>query len=338
MSSLSSDVSVAERLAARLNEIRAHDLQDLAKQYGVEVGAKRKKAELVSAILQSPEAVEILRDLDREKDHAPEAERIGQQLAATRDSIREASNLGANVGAAEEVWKAAAESLDRGEYEEAEELLERAARRTTEVRERRIREIDEILSSIEEHLAMARNVGADVGEAEELQAQAKTAVAAREYAEAGDLAKRAERAAMMGQQKQIQRAIRLRESQVERAHAIIASCEPLLQEAESYGLSVSEVRTLLRQARDVLTKGDYVAGITFARNAEEAAYRLEAHIEEERKRRGIVRPAPGLCGVCRTDQLTFYDDGWGHCGKCGTSFRWRGPLGVRERLKGLLGT
>lgn len=334
----SAEASVAERLEARLNEMRARDLQDLAKRYGVRVGDKRKKAGLVSAILQSPTAAEILRDLDRGTVQALDVERLRQALAATRDSIREASNLGANVGAAEEVWGAAAESLDRGEYADAGELLERAARRTTEARERRIREIEDTLSSIADHIALARNVGADVGEAETLQAQARTAVSAREYAEAGDLVKRAERAALMGQQKQILRAIQLRESQVERAHAVIASCEPLLQEAESYGLSVSEVRTLLRQARDVLSKGDYVAGMTFARNAEEAAYRLEAHIEEERKRRGIVRPAPGLCGVCRSDQLTFYDDGWGRCGICGTPFRWRGPLGVRERLRGLLGT
>lgn len=334
----SAEASVAERLEARLNEMRARDLQDLAKRYGIRVGDKRKKAGLVSAILQSPTAAEILRDLDRGTVQALDVERLRQELAATRDSIREASNLGANVGAAEEVWGAAAESMDRGEYADAGELIERAARRTTEARERRIREIEDTLSSIADHIALARNVGADVGEAETLQAQARTAVSAREYAEAGDLVKRAERAALVGQQKQILRAIQLRESQVERAHAVIASCEPLLQEAESYGLSVSEVRTLLRQARDVLSKGDYVAGMTFARNAEEAAYRLEAHIEEERKRRGIVRPAPGLCGVCRSDQLTFYDDGWGRCGICGTPFRWRGPLGVRERLRALLGT
>jgi hypothetical protein len=228
--------------------------------------------------------------------------------------------------------------MDRGEYSEARGHLERAARLTTEARERRIREIEAALSSIDDHIAQARTVGADVGEAEKLQAQARTAASAREYGEAGDLVRRAERAVMMGQQRQIERAIQIRENQVERARTIIAACEPLLQEAESYGLSVSEVRTLLRQARDVVAKGDYVAGLTFAHNAEEAALRLETRIEEERKHRGIVMPVPGLCGFCRSDQLAFYDNGWGRCGKCGTSFRWRGHLGVRERLRGLLGT
>lgn len=302
------------------------------------MAGKRKKADLVAAVVASTEATAILGEIEAGIGEGPEAGRIREQLAATRDSIRDTSNLGANVGAAEEIWRAAMGSMDRGEYSEARGHLERAARLTTEARERRIREIEAALSSIDDHIAQARTVGADVGEAEKLQAQARTAASAREYGEAGDLVRRAERAVMMGQQRQIERAIQIRENQVERARTIIAACEPLLQEAESYGLSVSEVRTLLRQARDVVAKGDYVAGLTFAHNAEEAALRLETRIEEERKHRGIVMPVPGLCGFCRSDQLAFYDNGWGRCGKCGTSFRWRGHLGVRERLRGLLGT
>ena len=143
---------------------------------------------------------------------------------------------------------------------------------------------------------------------------------------------------MQAAARQIEQAIQLRESQIERARSIISSCEPLLQEAESYDLSVADVRTLLRQARDVLAKGDYVAGVTFARNAEEAAYRLASQVEEERKRRGIERPAVGVCGVCGSSHLTFYEDGWGQCADCHGEFRWRGPLGLRERLRELLGT
>lgn len=332
------NASVVERLQAHLKKMKVGDLRDLAKEYGVEVPDGRRKSDAVSAILGSPKAEEILGDLEALEDQDQDKEGLLQQLAATRDALREASNLGANVGAAEEAWKAAADALDRHEYADAGVHLERASRKMTEARERRIREVEDALTSIEDHILLARNVGADVREAEDLQAQARDALSAREYGDAGDLAKRAERAAMVGQQKQIERAIQLRESQVQRAQAVIASCEPLLLEAESYGLSVVEVRTLLRQARDVLAKGDYVAGLTFARNAEVSASRLESQIEEERRRRGIVRPAPGLCGVCRSEGLTFFDDGWGLCSECGTRFRWRGPLGIRERLRGLLGT
>src|SRR5437667_8856178 len=135
---------------------------------------------------------------------------------------------------------------------------------------------------------------------------------------------------MNGKKKQIERATQLREAQVEKARAILIACEPVLKEAESYDLSATEVRVLLRQAQDVLTKGDYLAGLTFARNAEEAAQRFEAQVADERRRRGVQQPASGTCGVCRSTRVTFEDDGWGRCEDCGNTFRWRGPFGVWE--------
>lgn len=293
---------------------------------------------MVSALLASASAEAILREMETRAGKGPAAERAWEGLATTRDAIREAANLGAGVGAAEDAWKRAAESLERSDLDQAETQLARAATLATESRDRRIKEIGDALSTVEDHISAARKVGADVADAEDLWVRAKSAVADREYVLAGELIKQAERAAMQGQIRQIDQAIHLRESQIERARAIIAACEPLLQEAESYDLSVADVRTLLRQARDVLTKGDYLAGLTFAHNAEEAAYRLSSQVDEERRRRGIERPARGVCGVCGSDHLTFYEDGWGRCTDCSGEFRWRGPLGLRERLRGLLGT
>ncbi len=328
----------AESGADALRALPWKDLRDLADAHGVRVRGLRTKDDVVSALLGSPEAEAILREIEAREGKGPAAEQARARLATTRDAIREAANLGAGVGAAEDAWKRAADSLERRDLAQAERALARAEILATEARDRRIKEIDDALSTVEDHISAARKVGADVADAEDLWVQAKSAVAAHEYVEAGEFIKRSERAAMQGQLRQIDRAIQLRESQIERARAIIASCEPLLQEAESYDLSVADVRTLLRQARDVLTKGDYLAGLTFARNAEEAAYRLSSQVEEERKRRGIERPARGVCGVCGSDHLTFYEDGWGRCSDCRGEFRWRGPLGVRERLRGLLGT
>lgn len=291
----------------------------------------------MGALLASPSVSVIVQDVEARSGKGPGAERARDRLAATRDAIREAANLGAGVGAAEDAWKSAVRVMEEGDLARADEGLARAARLATEARDRRIREIRDALSTVEDQIANARKVGADVADAEDLWSQAMAAVSSQEYVQAGELVKQSERVAIQAQQRQIERAIRLRESQIERARAIIAGCEPILQEAESYDLSVVDVRTLLRQARDVLVKGDYLAGLTFAHNAEEAAYRLSSRVEEERKRRGIVRPAMGRCGVCGSDHLTFYEDGWGRCTDCDGEFRWRGPLGVRERLRGLLG-
>lgn len=314
------------------------DLRELAEQHGVRIRGLRTKTETIAALLASPAAPEIVRELQARMGKGPDADRARDQLAATRDSIREASNLGAGVGGAEDAWKKAAQALERGDLAGAREGLDRASRLATEARERRIREIEAALTSVEDHVAAAKKVGADVSDAEALRVQAEAAAATREYVEAGELIKRAERLAMQAQQRQINQAIQLREKQIATAQGVIAACEPLLQEAESYDLDVADVRTLLRQARDVLGKGDYIAGMTFAHIAEEATYRLSSRIDEERRRRGIVRPAAGVCGACGTDHLTFYEDGWGRCSDCGTEFRWRGPMGLRERLRGLLGT
>lgn len=313
-------------------------LRDLADAHGIRIRGMRTKDEVAAAFLASPSADAIVREAEARAGKGPAAERARDQLALTRDAIREAANLGAGVGAAEDAWKLAADSLEREEIAAAERQLDRAASLAAEAHARRIKEIGDAVSAVEDHISAARKVGADMAGAEDLWVQAKSAVASRDYQQAGELVKQAERAAIQGQQDQIAQAIRLREDQIERARAIIAACEPLLQEAESYDLSVADVRTLLRQARDVLAKGDYLAGLTFARNAEEAAYRLSSQVEEERRRRGIERPALGRCGACGSDHLTFYEDGWGRCSDCNGEFRWRGPLGLRERLRELLGT
>lgn len=306
--------------------------------YDVRIRGLRTREDVISALLSSPRAGAIVREMEARANRVLATDRARERLAATRDTIHEAANLGAGVGAAEDAWRRAVDSLEHGDLSTTERQLDRAGALVVEAERRRIREIQDGLSAVEDHISAARKVGADTAGAEDLWTQARSAAAARDYMEAGELVTQAERAAILGQQDQIGQAMQLRESQITRTRGVIAACEPLLKEAESYDLSVAEVRTLLRQARDVLVKGDYLAGMTFARNAEEAAYRLSTQVEEERRRRGIERPARGICGVCGSDQLTFYEDGWGRCMACDAEFRWRGPLGLRERLRGLLGT
>ncbi len=313
-------------------------MRELAERHGVRIRGLQTKAQIVDALLASSSSADILREVQSGKGQPPDADRTLAEFAAIRDTIREAANLGAAIGGAEDAWKNAAESLERGDIPGADESLARASRLATEARDRRIKEIEAALSSVGDHVAAAKAVGADVSRAEDLWDRAKAAAYSQEYVQAGELVKQAERLAMQGQQRQIEQAIQLRERQIAVAQAVIAACEPLLEEAESYDLKVADVRTLLRQARDVLAKGDYLAGLTYARNAEEAAYRVSSQLDEERRRRGIVRPAAGVCGVCGADHLIFYEDGWGRCSDCASEFRWRGPLGIRERLRELLGT
>src|SRR2546428_794851 len=348
------------RMAYQLDRLRPRQLRELGERHRVVLhGLKRKAALLEPCDADDPEAAAarvlldrareaffrgqredetLLRDLVRaaEAAHAREANRVRDLLASTRDGIREAANLGASVALAEDSWKRAADFLDRDQLAAAREGFVESANRAGDARRRRIREVEESIGSVSDHIEVARNVGADIREAQELHEAAKAAIAASEHGRAGDLLKRAERLAMKGQQRQIDRAMQLRQAQIEKAQAVLGACEPILKEAESYDLSAAEVRTLLRQARDVLAKGDYLAGLTFAKNAEEASQLLEAQIADERRHRGIEKPSSGICGVCRSRRVVFEDDGWGRCEDCGITFRWRGPLGVWERLRALL--
>src|SRR2546421_9778229 len=192
----------------------------------------------------------FLQDLVRaaEVAHSREADRVRDLLAFTRDSIREAANLGASIALAEDAWKRGGDFLDRDRLAAARESFVEAAQRVEDARIRRIRDVEESIGFVSDHIGLARHVGADVREAEELHHAAQTAIAAGEHGHAGDLLKRAERLAMKGQQRQIERAMQLRQAQVEKAQGIIGSCGPVLKEAETYDLRATEVSGLLRQA------------------------------------------------------------------------------------------
>src|SRR3989449_554246 len=266
------------RMADQLDRLRPRQLRELGERQRVLLHGLKRKADLVEALACAPDSSEILMELeaeaaaarvllDRARDaffrgqredeallrdlvraaeaaHAREANRVRDLLASTRDGIREAANLGASVALAEDSWKRAADFLDRDQLAAAREGFVESANRAGDARRRRIREVEESIGSVSDHIEVARNVGADIREAQELHEAAK--------------------------------------------------------------------------------------------NAEEASQRLEAQIADERRHRGIEKPSSGICGVCRSRRVVFEDDGWGRCEDCGSTFRWRGPLGVWERLRALL--
>ncbi|MCJ2511886.1 MAG: hypothetical protein LN409_00815, partial [Candidatus Thermoplasmatota archaeon] len=127
----------------------------------------------------------------------------------------------------------------------------------------------------------------------------------------------------------------LRRRQVENAQRIIKKVEPLISEAEEYRIDVSEVKTVLEKAKEILSQGDYVNGTYFAKEAEELARRLSPRLEEERKRRGIAKPTEGICGACGSRKLEFHDNGWGKCLTCDRVFEWSAKReGIKNKLKG----
>src|SRR3990172_10558165 len=93
------------------------------------------------------------------------------------------------------------------------------------------REIEAALSAAQDHIDLARTVGANPYEAEAVLARARACAARDELAEAFDVAKEAERLAKQGQQDQIRKAMHLRDSQIEKAQTIISLHQPPLPNA-----------------------------------------------------------------------------------------------------------
>jgi len=264
-----------------------------------------------------------------------EVQRARDEIHRTQEVMRDISNLGADVRKAEEMLSEARDALKRSEYKRSLEHSARAIEMAETAKQERLRNIEEAIPGTVLIIEEAKHVGADISEAERLVSKAKTAFASKEYLLASELVKRAERAAMESQQNQILRAMELRRRQVEKAQAIVTQIEPVIDEAESFGIDVGEARTLLQQAKDILTEGDYVNGTIFAKNAAEASRRLEPKLVEERAKRGIAKPMEGVCASCGSNRLQFTDDGWSRCSDCGYTYRWRAPTGVWSKFKNL---
>jgi hypothetical protein len=264
-----------------------------------------------------------------------EVRRARDEIHRTQEIMRDISNLGADVRKAEDVLGEARDALKRNEYKRSIEHSARAIEMAETAKQERLKSIEEAIPSTTSIIEEAKHVGADIAEAERLVSKAKTAFASKEYLLASELVKRAERAAMESQQNQILRAMELRRRQVEKAQAIVTQIEPVIDEAEGFGMDIAEARTLLQQAKDILIEGDYVNGTIFAKNAAEVSRRLEPMLVEERAKRGIAKPIEGVCASCGSGRLQFTDDGWSRCLDCGHTYRWRAPTGVWSKFKNL---
>src|SRR5256885_293416 len=329
------------RMEYRLGRLRPRQLRDLGERHRVSLHGLKKKWDLVEALASAPDASEILMELEAQapaerdaglilgRDSSLDFDRVEDLLVQARKRFQE-RRFEAALTAAQEASRIAertTEQLRRASWSyailAAQGLLEPCDPADPEAATARglLERAREALfhgASIDDVVLrdlVRASEGAHSREAERVRDHlALTRDAIREAANLGA-------------------SIALAEDAWKRGADFL---DRGLREGESSALTPAEVGTLLRQAQDVLTKGDYLGGLTFARNAEEATRRLEAQIDDERRHRGTPKPRSGICSVCRSRRVTFQDDGWGRCSDCGNAFRWRGAFGLRQRLRGLL--
>ncbi len=270
--------------------------------------------------------------------YSEEVQRLRQVMYAVQDRIGQSKNVGADTAAAEESLTRARDAMQRADHAQSLQLVHEADRLAGEALDHRVQEIGAMIPATDKAIDDARHVGAEVEEAVRLLEKAKVAMERREYVLAAELVQRAERSSLQSQHFQIQKAMELRTRQIEKAQKHVAYLVPIVDEAAGYDLSIEEPRRILLDARNVLDQGDYVNGTMLAKQAEEVLRPLVPRIVEERGKRGILKPPPGVgrCGTCNSADVTFLDDGWSKCANCGALWRWRAPSSLWERFRSIL--
>src|SRR5205807_1629198 len=240
------------RIEHRLSRLKPRQLREIGERHRVSLHGLKNKADLVEALAGAPDAAGILIEVEAApptdhlaaallgRDSSFDFARVEELLVQARKRFQE-RRFEAALSAAQEASRIAERTTDqlrRASWSyavlAAQGLLDPcdpadpeavAARKLLErVREALVQ--GPPVDSVSGHIELARNVGAETLEAEGLHAAARAAIAAGEHGQAGDLLRRAERLAMKGQQRQIERAIQLRAAQVEKAQAILNACEP----------------------------------------------------------------------------------------------------------------
>jgi len=264
------------------------------------------------------------------------AEDFRKQIAASQETVRRAGSLGADVAPAEELLAQAHRSVQAGEGRRALVQASKAAEIATLALKSREAAVRRQLESILRAVESTRKFGTDTSRAEEILSRARAALDSGQLLTAAELVTQAEL--------QAQNALTARAppppppapavptpppppaTEDRRAAAVrrtVQTVSPVLDEGESFSLDVVVGRVALDEAERLLTGGQFEIAAAAARRADEFAKTLLHAIVQERRRRGITKPAQGICARCRKNRLTFYDDGWGRCPDCGNTFRWR---------------
>lgn len=266
-----------------------------------------------------------------------ELENCREHLAKREKFVEEVKNLGAKVSESEEALKRAWESLERNDCLRAMEHADKAVEFGKATKAMRIEEIKNAIPMTRSLIEEAKQLGSDVTEAEKYLSQAENALARRDYLLCAELSKRAEQNTIELQSTQIRKAMELRQKQMENISRAMAQLEPLIREAEGYGLNVGNARESLQRAGRALEAHDYVNGTLYVKHAAEILKELEPELEKFRTKKEIPKPDGGICSRCESRDLKFFDNGWGKCMSCGAIFRWMDDATGRKEKKGILG-
>src|SRR3990172_4504340 len=185
-------------------------------------------------------ALDLARGARRAIDLAKRRTRVDEELARADVVLRHAREAGIETLAFERNLAAARALVAQGDLESAEKLLHRVSVRTLD--QRREKTIQAIVDKAAARVKYAKERGADAAHAESRLAEAREALALREYGKIRILAAKAVESAEEGRR-------------FARAETILNRIATEVGESRESGVNVTESRKILTHARESLRKG-----------------------------------------------------------------------------------
>jgi hypothetical protein len=224
-------------------------------------------------------AVELARQSETESSRLrQEYERIADSIKLAQERINYAKQLGINVSKAEELFANIQPALDNKSYADAMEY----AKLSFEEADRLCKDYDRIAGVVQlsrSKIAVAKNLGADVGRAEKLYSEVQTAISKGDYDKAFALAKQA------GEEADRTKA------EYQELSEVVQIAQTRISELKNKGLKTDDIMRLFDLIATAMDAGDYAQAKKYAiQTAEEAKVLGEYHenvmklIEEAREK------------------------------------------------------
>jgi uncharacterized protein DUF5915 len=201
-----------------------------------------ERAEKAEAAGELGKALDLAHAARRALDIIRREGRVAAALLRVEAVLEEAKKTGVDTLAFERTVEQARARSDRGDQAAAERLLQKISLRDLDQRRERV--LQGSLEKAETLLRYAKERGGQVERAEALLAEAKQALAIREYDQVRSLAARAIEAAETGRR-------------FARAEDIVDRAATEVEVARKEGVNIAEARKFLTQARDALQQGVY---------------------------------------------------------------------------------
>ncbi len=182
---------------------------------GIDVGEARDLAQKAAEHLHNAEMNEldtILDDISTTANHLTkeQAKKMKELISTVEEFIVQTRDLGANVKDAKELFDKAEEAYDSKIFKKVSYFATKARKASEDARADRIRGISDSLIFVRTILNDARDIGANVGEAEEIYTEADLAFKMENYKECKVLIKEVEQLALQLQDDQIKKALNLK--------------------------------------------------------------------------------------------------------------------------------